>query len=62
MISNEDLCILQHEREALARIRRLEGYIRATSFQDAEKADDHLERTFDAYPDQYAGRTPSSLR
>ena len=54
MIRYRDLRILQHERETLARIRRLERYIRATSLQDAEKADDHLERTFDAYPDQYA--------
>ncbi len=45
--------LLDHQGEALLRIARVERHVRASGLEDAEQADDHLERALDAqsHPD-----------
>jgi hypothetical protein len=47
--------ILEHRADAVARVRRVHGHVRAPRLQDAEQADDHLERTLDENPDHDVG-------
>jgi len=45
-------CVRQHEAEAVLRILRVERNICAARLDDAEDSHDHVERPFDAEPDE----------
>src|ERR1700735_4508794 len=44
-------CVLHHEGEAFCRIARVEWQVGAAGLEDADKGDDHVERSLDAQAD-----------
>ena len=41
-------CVLQHERDPVARIRGIDGQVGAPGFENGQQTDHHLQRAFDA--------------
>ena len=50
---DRDAGIRQHERDPLLRIARIDGHVRGAGLQDAEHADDHLDRALDEQADEH---------
>ena len=54
--------VFEHEGEALRGVGGVERQIGAAGLEDAEQADDHLERALDAQPDHHFGADAAARR